>query len=64
MTPPEVCESLINLRKLLHSQFSLAVGLLQLFRLRLQLLVGVHNILARKGRVQVNIKILSVTLRF
>lgn len=42
---PELCESLVELRKLLHGQFPLAVGLLQLLRLRPQLLRGLQNVL-------------------
>lgn len=48
---PEVCESLVELRKLLHGQFSLAVGFLQLLRLRLQLLTGLQNILTTNDSV-------------
>lgn len=60
---PEVCESFIQLRKLLHGQLSLAVSFLQLLRLRLQLLSGLQNILGTKRRVKKNIKILRMTQR-
>lgn len=59
---PEVCESFIELRKLLHGQFSLAVGFFQLLRLSLHLLTGLHDILAAKGEC-INIKILVGTSR-
>lgn len=58
---PEVCESLVELGGLLHGQFSLTVGVLQLLRLRLHLLTGVHKFLVRGGTVSLSIRILTVT---
>lgn len=48
---PEVCESLVELRELLHGQFPLAVGFLQLLRLRPELLCGLQNILNKESVV-------------